>query len=114
MGGYAPAMSFIETRQRWGFSPEKLRKHNLFASPQMFCDIYCLEPGQAQKAHAPEGASKFYFVLEGEGHFSVGGESRTLGPGGLAYALSGEPHGVENRSGARLVLLVSMAPNPGA
>lgn len=105
-------MSFLQTLELREFSAHKLHKRNLFDSPQMFCDLYGLEPGQAQKPHAHEGASKFYYVIEGEAHFTVGGRERTLGPGGLAYALPGEPHGVENRSGERVVLLVSMAPNP--
>jgi len=105
-------MSFAQLSERARFSAEKMQKVNLFESPQMFCDLYCLEPGQAQKAHAHAGATKFYYVLEGEGRFTIGGETRTLGPGALAWALPDEPHGVENRSKARLMLLVSMAPNP--
>lgn len=107
-------MGFADTSAHRRFDAAKLQKLGLFESPQMFCDLYCLEPGQAQKPHAHEGASKFYYVIEGEALFTVGARSASLGPGGLAYALPGEPHGVENRSGERVVLLVSMAPNPNA
>ena len=34
------------------FSAEKMQKINLFETENFFCDIYCLEPGQGQKAHA--------------------------------------------------------------
>ena len=34
------------------FAADKMQKVNMFETPQMFCDVYCLEPGQAQKAHA--------------------------------------------------------------
>ena len=107
-------MPFLDTRAARTFASEKLAKHNLFETPQMFCDVYCLEPGQAQKVHAHAGATKFYFVLEGRARFTCGAESRALGPGELAWSPPGEAHGVENDSGARAVLLVAMAPNPNA
>ena len=105
-------MGFLDAVQAARFSPEKLAKTNLFETPQMFCDIYGLEPGQSQKAHAHASASKFYFVLQGRGLFQVGVEKKELGPGELAWSAPGEEHGVENQSGERLLLLVAMAPNP--
>ena len=36
-----------------GFAAAKMAKNNLFESERMFCDVYCLEPGQAQRVHAP-------------------------------------------------------------
>lgn len=89
-----------------------MRKTNLFETPQMFCDIYCLEPGQSQKVHAHAGATKFYYVIEGEAEVTIGDATQTLGPGELAWSVPDEPHGVENKSSNPLVLLVAMAPNP--
>jgi quercetin dioxygenase-like cupin family protein len=89
-----------------------MHKTSLFETPQMFCDIYCLEPGQSQKLHSHTGATKFYYVIEGEGCFHIGDRTSQLGPGGLAYATPGQPHGVDNNSTSRLTLLVAMAPNP--
>ncbi len=107
-------MPFLDTRAVRGFAPDKLSKHNLFETEQMFCDVYCLGPGQSQKVHAHAGATKLYYVMEGRATFIAGDERRALGPGGLAWSIPGEPHGVENDSGAPAVLLVAMAPNPNA
>lgn len=107
-------MGFLSTNDVRRFDASKLQKINLFETPQMFCDVYCLEPGQEQKVHRHDGATKFYYVIEGEGEFTVGERTETLGPGGLAHSAAGEAHGVANRSAERLVLLVSMAPNPNA
>ncbi|MBI5368385.1 MAG: cupin domain-containing protein [Planctomycetes bacterium] len=95
------------------FSPEKLSKVNLFESERMFCDLYCFEPGQEQKLHGHAGSDKVYVVLEGTGRFRVGAEEREVGEGGVVAAPLGVEHGVKNACGARLVLLVAMAPNPG-
>jgi quercetin dioxygenase-like cupin family protein len=94
------------------FSPEKMQKVNLFATNDLFLDVYCFEPGQSQKVHVHEKSTKYYIVLEGHARFQVGGETRDLGPGQAILARPGEPHGVENKTDDRLVLLVGMAPPP--
>ena len=94
------------------FSTEKMQKVNLFASSNMCCDIYCLEPGQLQKVHSHNGNDKIYYVIEGTGEFTVGKDVQILRAGQIVCAFSGEPHGVENTSQKRLVCLVFMAPNP--
>ena len=105
-------MAFIDTRSAVRFATDKLEKVGLFETPHMFCDLYCLEPGQAQKPHAHAGATKFYFVLEGRVRATLGAEQREIGAGELAWSAPGESHGVENVSSERAVLLVAMAPNP--
>ena len=94
------------------FSSEKMQKVNLFATSELFLDVYCLEPGQSQKIHVHEGSSKYYLVLEGHGRIHVGDDTEDLGPGQAVLAPSGQPHGVENATEERLVILVGMAPPP--
>jgi mannose-6-phosphate isomerase-like protein (cupin superfamily) len=94
------------------FSEAKMRKNNLFDSPYLFYDVYCLLSGQAQKVHAHEGSDKVYYVLRGTGRFTVGGEEEDLGPGSAVIARAGVPHGVRNQTDEELVLLVTMAPRP--
>ena len=94
------------------FSPEKLQKTNLFETPRMFCDVYALLPGQAQKPHLHSESDKIYVVLEGEGRFTLGGAEHTVGAQGAILAPAGVAHGVRNDGPARLAVLVFMAPNP--
>ena len=94
------------------FDAAKMQKLNLFETGRFFCDVYCLEPGQSQKAHAHAGSDKVYAVLEGTVVARVGGEERELKPGEAVLAEAGSEHGVENRSGERAALLVFMAPRP--
>jgi quercetin dioxygenase-like cupin family protein len=91
---------------------DKLTKLNLFSTAHFFLDVYCLEPGQAQKPHAHAAADKVYAVLEGEVEVQVGAETATLRVGDAVLAPAGPDHGVRNVSGARAALLVLMAPNP--
>jgi mannose-6-phosphate isomerase-like protein (cupin superfamily) len=99
---------FAEAR----FALEKMQKTSLYETPNFFCDVYGLEPGQEQKPHAHDDADKMYYVLDGRGTFLVGTEERELSANEIVLAPAGAPHGVRNTSNARLTLLVFMTPNP--
>jgi quercetin dioxygenase-like cupin family protein len=101
---------FLDYRAHTGANPEKFFKATLAESPRLLLGLNCLEPGQAQAAHTHADQDKFYYVIEGEGEFTVGDETQTAGPGVSVWAPAGAPHGVANRGGARLVLLVGIAP----
>ena len=94
------------------FAPDKMQKLNLFETPRFFCDVYCLEPGQAQKPHAHEGADKVYAVLEGSVEAAIGEQTATVSAGEAVLAPSGVAHGITNTSDARAAVLVFMAPKP--
>ncbi len=94
------------------FAAEKMQKVGLFSNEDFFLDLYCLEPGQNQKAHAHEGSGKVYLVVEGSGRFRCGDDEKTLSAGEAVMAASGEVHGIENDSGERLVVLTLMSPPP--
>jgi mannose-6-phosphate isomerase-like protein (cupin superfamily) len=103
-------MNFLDWQQHAGSQPEKFYKTTLWQGEHVMVGLNCLEPGQAQKIHAHEGADKFYFVLEGSGEFTVGDERRIARDGMLVVAPAGVPHGVANDGGGRLSLLVAIAP----
>lgn len=105
-------MQVVELESLRHFSPEKMQKNNLFETSRFFCDLYCLEPGQSQKAHTHDGEDKVYVVLEGEGTFLVGEEERSVEAGHAVFAPVREVHGVTNDGPDRLVCLVFMAPHP--
>ena len=94
------------------FSSVKMKKVSLLDTANLFCDLYCLKPGQSQKPHTHQGADKIYFVLQGRGTFVVGEEERVLEGGEIVLAPSGAIHGVSNNERQALNLLVVMAPNP--
>jgi mannose-6-phosphate isomerase-like protein (cupin superfamily) len=103
---------FKDARRLAAFAPDKMKKLNLFETERMFCDVYGLEPGQAQAGHAHAGSDKVYFVIDGEGAFSIDGQEQTLGSGHAVFAPAGSQHAVRNAGPQRLSLLVFMAPKP--
>lgn len=105
-------MQVLDVEKIKAFSAEKMKKIKLFDTERMFCDLYCFEPGQLQKAHLHEGEDKIYYVLEGEGLFRIGDKEVCVRQGSTTMAEAGIMHGVVNQSKNRLVVLVFMAPKP--
>lgn len=105
--------SFADYRDHVGANPAKFFKSTLFGSERLLLGLNCLEPGQEQHVHIHAGQDKFYFVIEGQGTFTVGDEVQEAGEGWTVWAPADVPHGVINTGEARLVLLVSIAPAPG-
>jgi mannose-6-phosphate isomerase-like protein (cupin superfamily) len=104
--------SFAEIDSLSVFSADKMKKNNIFATKRFFCDVYCFEPGQAQKPHAHVGSDKLYLVVDGLARIRIGDEERDSGPGAAVLAPAGVEHGVVNPGPGRLRLLVVMAPPP--
>ena len=95
-----------------GANAERVYKATLFQSPRLLLGLNCLQPGQRQETHLHADQDKFYFVLEGQGEFTVGEEALRAGPGLAVWAPAGVGHGVINTGVHRLVLLVGIAPAP--
>ncbi len=104
--------NFLNYRKFVQFNEEKYYKTTLVQSQRLMLGLNCLEPGQEQKVHEHTGQDKFYFVLEGEGEFTIGAQVKYATAGTLVWAPDGEPHGVSNQGFERLVILMGMAPAP--
>ena len=93
-------------------NPTKPHKHTFFASERLLAGLNTLQTGQSQPLHDHPDQDKFYFVLAGHGHFTVGDAEQRCGPGDLVLAPAGIAHGVENRDAAALTFLTVIAPWP--
>ncbi len=94
------------------FSEEKYRKVNLYESHRLFCDVYCLLPGQGQRAHVHNDEDKIYHALTGTCDVQIGGEVCPLPPGHTAVAPAGVEHAITNNSKDPATVLAVMAPHP--
>jgi len=89
-------------------------KSTLFQSPRLLVGLNAFEPGQSHALHAHAGMDKVYVVLEGEGLFLLEQVARPMRAGDVLVAPDGVPHGVENNSQARLLVMAVLAPGPAA
>ena len=105
-------MKKITIRDHVRFQTDKMAKIALGATERALLDLYCVAPGQTQKAHTHGDQDKIYVVLEGQGRISVGGAEETFGPGEAVIAPAGVEHGLVNDGSAPFVLLVVVTPPP--
>src|SRR5687767_2521707 len=94
------------------FSPEKMQKVPVFDSARMLCDVYCLEPGQAQKVHAHDASDKVYLCVRGALRATIGAQEIELAPGQAVLAPAGVPHGVRNDGAEQAMAFVVTTPKP--
>jgi quercetin dioxygenase-like cupin family protein len=102
----------ITIRDHVTLQPDKLAKTALATTPRVQLDLYCVAPGQQQKAHTHDDQDKIYIVLEGQGRFTVDGVETRLAAGEAVVARSGAEHGLVNDGAAPLLALVVVAPPP--
>jgi quercetin dioxygenase-like cupin family protein len=105
-------MEYVNLGDQRRFSEDKMQKVPVFTSDKLYCDQYCLRPGQAQRVHEHAAEDKVYIVIEGEAMFTIDDEQELLAEGSAVIARAGVPHGVRNDSDSNVVVLVMMAPKP--
>ncbi len=103
-------MGKIRVRDLVKYSPDRMTKVAVASTQRVQLDLYCVAPGQSQKAHTHVDLDKIYYVLEGAGRFSLGGTTELLGPGELLVAPAGMEHGLDNVGPDPLLVLAVVAP----
>lgn len=89
---------------------DKPFKYTFLQNERLLVGMNCLQTGQSQPLHDHPRQDKFYYVLEGTGHFTVGEETRECAAGQLILCPAGVLHGVENRGIGLLSFLTVIAP----
>lgn len=93
---------------------DAMGKSTLFQSSRLLVGLNAFEPGQSHALHAHAGMDKVYLVIEGSGLFLLEDAALPMRAGDLLVAPDGVPHGVENNSQTRLLVMALLAPGPGS
>jgi mannose-6-phosphate isomerase-like protein (cupin superfamily) len=83
----------------------------MYSAPEAMIVHIAVQPGGFVAPHATEVDMEF-FVLEGRGSFSLGGESVEAGEGTLIPSPAGIPHGMRNIGRGILRVLAVKNPRP--
>jgi quercetin dioxygenase-like cupin family protein len=102
----------IRVRDHVKLQADKMAKIALSTTARAQLDVYCLGPGQSQKAHVHDDQDKICYVVEGRGRFSLDGAEEILEPGEAVVARAGSSHGIANAGDGPLVVLVVVTPPP--
>ena len=102
----------IRIKDHVKFDGTRMAKIALATTSRAQLDLYCVAPGQSQKAHVHDDQDKIYYVLEGTGRFSLAGADQQLEAGEALVARAGQEHGLVNDGAAPLLVLVVVTPPP--
>ena len=105
-----PAVIHPGEHAQW--RPDAMGKSTIYQSANVLVGLNAFEPGQSHALHAHAGMDKVYLVLEGEGLFLLADRTLAMSAGDVLVAPDGVPHGVENNSQARLLVMAVLAPGP--
>ena len=105
-----PAVIHPGEHAQW--RPDAMGKSTIYQSANVLVGLNAFEPGQSHALHAHTGMDKVYLVLEGEGLFLLDDRTLAMRAGDVLVAPDGVPHGVENNSQARLLVMAVLAPGP--
>jgi mannose-6-phosphate isomerase-like protein (cupin superfamily) len=78
-------------------------------SRELFVGLDTYAPGGITPEHVHPDREKVFVVLEGRARMTVGSESRTLDPGGVAFVPVNASHGFENVGDADLRIMQVIA-----
>jgi quercetin dioxygenase-like cupin family protein len=102
----------IRVKEFVKLSLDKMTKIALAGTDRSQLDLYCVAPGQSQKAHIHDAQDKIYYVLEGAGRFTLGKSEERLVSGDALMAPAGVEHGLVNDGAEPLLVLVVVTPPP--
>lgn len=103
-------MQTVDVRTLERFAKDRMHISSVFATEHLRVELFCFDPGTAQRPQEYEDSDMIYFILEGTGRFNIGHTTRELKAGTAVLAPAAVEHCVVNLSDSRLVLLVFMAP----
>lgn len=88
-----------------------LRKMPLNTDKFIF-NAYFLEPRQLLKFHRHPASDELFYLVEGQGQFTVGGNQVMVDSGSVIYGPAGTNHGIVNSGKNNIILLSVQAPKP--
>jgi quercetin dioxygenase-like cupin family protein len=84
---------------------------NLFIAPEMRARIIRREPGTSGGGHTHDLGHEIFLVLEGQGEFTIAGESAILGPGQICIARADQWHTIRVVGDTPLTYYLSVTPH---
>lgn len=85
-------------------------KKKMLYTERMVSDLLCYEPGQGTVVHHHNTDDETFYVIEGRGTITVGGEVHDVEPTSLVFAPMGVEHGIAAAKDSRLVIIYFRAP----
>ena len=96
-------MNVVNAIAKVRFATAKPQRISLDKSDELCTELICMEQGQSLSVKSGDCV---YYVVTGEGQFTIGDDTEELSPGSVAFAGPGESHTLTASGEARLITIV--------
>jgi len=76
------------------FSDTRRVRKKLMAESLLEAELVCYEPGQVTQEHFHTHQEELYYIIEGSGTVTIGGETRSISAGDLVFSPADTPHSI--------------------
>jgi quercetin dioxygenase-like cupin family protein/DNA-directed RNA polymerase subunit RPC12/RpoP len=94
------------------FDAKEMMKKIPIASEKINFTGYFFAPGQLLNLHKHPGAEEFFYIVEGDGQFTVGNSQTMVTTGSVIYGPANVPHGFVNSSHKNVIMVSVQGPKP--
>lgn len=105
-------MSLVELSNIREFGKNELVKKNPLQTDKVVYATYFLAPRQILPLHSHPGSDEIFYVVEGLGQFTVGGDQQIVKAGTTVYGPADVTHGIVNSGRQEMVVISVQAPMP--
>ncbi len=76
------------------FSDKRRVRKKLIGESLLEAELVCYEPGQVTQEHFHTHQEELYYIVEGSGTVTIGGETRAITAGDLVFSPADTPHSI--------------------
>ena len=94
------------------FDPKGILRKGPIAADKLNFNAYFLQPRQLLKLHKHPDSDELFYIIEGEGQFTVGNNQTMVKSGAVVYGPANVPHGLVNSGNGNIVMVSVQGPKP--
>ena len=94
------------------FDPKGILRKGPINPEKLNINSYFMLPRQLLRLHKHPGSDEVFFVVEGEGQFTVGNNKTMVKAGSVVYGPADVPHGIVNSGKENMVVVSVQGPKP--
>lgn len=96
------------------FADKRRVRKKILSESLLEAELVCYEPGQATREHFHTTQEEIYYILEGSGSITIGGETTAVSAGDMVFSPADVPHSVAASDDERMVMFFVKGPGRAA
>ena len=91
------------------FTDKRRVRKKLVSQSNLESELVCYEPGQGTREHFHKDQEEIYYIIEGSGSITIGGETTPVKAGDIIFSPADTPHSIATEN-ERMVMIFVKGP----